>query len=589
MASGSTIGGIIGGWLAGPAGAAVGSIGGTVAKSLLPAIIGDILADLTSSAIQSGAGRLAHLVGDTDRQQINHDLQTAFRDALLEALYDVGGHHCFPSQSRATAEPEVAFFSRPQSNWLWRKQDPRAEQVCETLHELVRGLRAGSLLPLQPRSNAEAVYTYLTVDLPVSRALRDPFMAEVVAPWLFPQIKRDIPDFYAYLDSTLLDRTLSHLGELLKQRTSAWRAFERVTNRALQAEIEKRGLEHQTILTRLAEIQDTLTHAQEGDTRLAGKVFTDVAELMKQEQTREAVVMFRTDFEAACRQIDLVRHYKHLHDLLHTLQFHCYNPILQDAARFPDDETATRSLLDYEMTMEQIIFDLQDAVDRSSFPGAETGWIQDLIRAREALKQAIFELDSRQLQRALWLLNRILSVQPSQINTRLNAGARALRLSALAKALECVAQDVAHLEPDLEKAGSFNAGVNALIRVDENLAAHVEEHDRWQAVDLELRRIEANMGQDLAELELSWPELVVMVELLCQDRRDNWALSLVKDSEVLDEAITAGNSARARSFFWRFRRQAGLRFFRVDTELKALCEELRLVGEPLSLVLRMVA
>ena len=589
MASGSAIAGIIGGLLAGPAGAAIGSIGGAVAKSLLPSVVSDILADLAGSAIQAGAGRLAHMVGDAERQQINHDLQTAFRDALLEALYDLGGQYCFPNLSRAATEPEAAFFSRPQGHMLWKNQDPRAEQVCETLHELVQGVQAGNLVPLQPRNNTEAVYTYLTVDPPVSRDLRDPFMAEVVGPWLSPQITRDIPDFLAYLDSTLLDRTLAHLRELLKQRTGAWRAFERLTNRTLEAEIRKRGLEHEAILARLDEIQDTLTQAQEGDTREAGQGVIDLAKRMKQERTREAVVMFHTDFEAACHQIDLVRHYKHLHDLLHTLQFHCYNPILQEAARFPDDETATRSLLDYEITMEQIIFDLQDAVDRSSFPETETGWIQDLIRAREALKQATSELDSRQLRRALWLLNRILSVQPSQINTRLNAGARALPLSTLAQALESLARDLARRESDREKAHSFDAGVNALMRVDENLVAHVEEHDRWQAVDLELRRIEANMGQDLAELELSWPDLAVMVEPLCQDRRDNWALSLTRDSEVLDKAITTGNNARARDLFWRFRRQAGLRFFRVDAELKALCEELRLVGEPLALVLRMVA
>jgi hypothetical protein len=569
-------------------GAAAGSIGATVARSLLPDIVGEILSDLAGAAIQTGAGRLVHLADDADRRRINHDLQTAFRDALLEALHDLGGQYCFPRKSRLTAEAGVAFFSRPQGNWLWRNKDPRARQVCETLRHLTREVQGGGLIPPEPRSKAEAVYTYLLVDPPVSRDLRDPFMAEVVVPWIVSPVEEDIPEFFEYMDGTLLDRTLLHLGELLKQRTSAWRAFERIMLQALQAETEKRGAEHQVILARLDKIQGSLAQAQDGDSSSAGQGLIALAELMNKRKVREAVVTFRTDFEATCQQIDLLRHFKHLHDQLHTLQFRCYNPILQEADRFPEDETATQNLLDYEMTMEQIIFDLQEAVSRSSFPETETGWIQVLIKASEALKQALSELDSRQLQRALWLLNRILSVQPSQINTRLNAGARALRLSTLVEALECVAQNLAALELDLEKVSQFNAGVRALIRVDENLASHVKEHDRWQAVDLELRRIEANIGQDLVELEVSWPDLTVMVEPLYRDRRDHWAVSLSRESEALDEAITAGNSRRAMDSFWRFRRQAGLRFYRVDADLKVLCEELRLVGEPLSLVMRMV-
>jgi hypothetical protein len=44
-----------------------------------------------------------------------------------------------------------------------------------------------------------------------------------------------------------------------------------------------------------------------------------------------------------------------------------------------------------------------------------------------------------------------------------------------------------------------------------------------------------------------------------------------------------------RHFFRRFRRQAGERFYRVDIELKRMTDDLRKVGEPLAVVLRLLA
>jgi hypothetical protein len=47
--------------------------------------------------------------------------------------------------------------------------------------------------------------------------------------------------------------------------------------------------------------------------------------LMQAPHVRAAVFTFRTDFQAACEQIDVLSNYKDLHDLLHTLQFQCFN------------------------------------------------------------------------------------------------------------------------------------------------------------------------------------------------------------------------------------------------------------------------
>jgi len=313
-----------------------------------------------------------------------------------------------------------------------------------------------------------------------------------------------------------------------------------------------------------------------------------LSELMQTPEVRAAVVAFRTDFEAAREQIDVLGDYKHLHDLLHTMQFHCYRPIVQEARRFPDDDMAVDNLMDYELTFQGIVNDLQDAVRRASLASLETSWVQDLDRAQEELHDALEDLDAGQLKRVIWRMNRVLAIQPSHINTRLNVTARALRLPALVEALTHVRDNLARFDLDPEKVGQFEAGVEALARLDERLTALVDDHDSWQVVDLELRRIEAAMGQDMMELEMSWPALKAMIEPLYTGSAEEWAESLKTGAEALGSAIEEDNPARTRRYFWRFRRQADDRFYRVNVDLKTLCGDLRKVGEPLTSVMSMI-
>jgi hypothetical protein len=322
--------------------------------------------------------------------------------------------------------------------------------------------------------------------------------------------------------------------------------------------------------------------------RSLGQGLNALAELMQKPRVRNAVLAFRIDFEAAREQVAVIGNYKHLHDLLHTLQFHCYNPIVQEATRFPDDDMAVDNLWDYQLTLQRIVSDLRDAAERASLPATETSWIQNLVRAQEALSGAIEDLNMKLLKRAIWLLNRVLAVQPSRVNTRLNTAARTLRLPALVDAMACVSDNLASLDLDPEKVGHFEAGVDALVSLSHGLATLVDEHDRWQAIDLELRRVEANMGQDITELAISWPDLKAMTEPLCSGSADEWITSFRKDSDNLDRAIAYQNPTRIKRCFRRYRRQAGLRFHRVDVALKSLCDDLRKVGEPLASVMRLI-
>jgi hypothetical protein len=308
---------------------------------------------------------------------------------------------------------------------------------------------------------------------------------------------------------------------------------------------------------------------------------------MQEPAVRDAVVTFRVHFERACDQIDVVASLKDLHDLLHSLQLNCYDGIVQEAKKFPDDEQAQAILHEHEVTLQDKLDDLRKIVARPGVAPAEVAWIeQDLEPARRELHAALAALDTRKLKQARWMLNRVLAIEPSKINTRLNQAARALSLPDLIAAMADIRDQLRSLNLDAEKVGQFEVGVETLGRLDGTLTALVEDHDRWQAAELELRLIESNLEQSLEALEYSWPQIQEKVHPLTVGSDEPWAVTFREEGKKLGSALEAQDAVKIRLRFRGYRRQAGIRFHNVDVMLKKQCDELRKAGGPLAEVLR---
>jgi hypothetical protein len=397
---------------------------------------------------------------------------------------------------------------------------------------------------------------------------------------------RDSPTFRPMLSHFALNPSLEDMIDVLVERSQRQDLLPELLAGIEQANPRQYDKHRAQIMSEGVPL-DQVPRAGQQPSRRVGQGLMALAELMRTPEVRTAVVAFRTDFQAAQKQVDLLSNYKYLHDLLHHLQFHCYNPIVQEARRFPDDDVAVDSLMDHELTLQRVIGDLQDVASRAALPEGETLWIGDLVRAQESLAAAIDELDAKLLKRAIWHLNRVLTTQPSLINTRLNAAARALRLPELVEEMSRLSDSLVQLDTEPARVRQFQAGVTALADLDDSLASIVDDHDCWQVVDIELRQIESGMGQESEAVEMSWPYLKVKAEPLYRDREESWAVSLKQVSDHLDGALEVQHPVRIRRFFRLFRRQAGERFYRVDLALKELCEDLQRVGEPLALVMRM--
>jgi hypothetical protein len=319
----------------------------------------------------------------------------------------------------------------------------------------------------------------------------------------------------------------------------------------------------------------------------AARGLETLEQLMKNVEVREAVGDFESDFEAAALQIETLAFFKDMHDLLHTLQFQCYRGITLEAKRFPDDMTSREILADHEITFDGLMRQLEEVTTRGDAQEAELAWVQDLRDAHTEFQNALQQCAAKPLTRAVWLMERVLAVQPSHINTRLNAAARGLRLTALVEALTLLRDRFAGGGLDPAKIQTFSDSISSMIALQQNLTALVVEHDRWQALDLDLRRIQQNLKSDVMELELSWDRVEIMITPLC-GADEPWAAGLRATRELVAKSIAAQDPAAERQAFQRLYTQAADRFYRVDTTLKRVCESLRTIAEPLTTLLAMM-
>ncbi len=324
----------------------------------------------------------------------------------------------------------------------------------------------------------------------------------------------------------------------------------------------------------------------QNNTMLAGKSFTMLVRFMRKPEVRAAVIAFLTDFQAGSTQIDLMNDYKRVHDLFQELE-NRYFLIYNDQKRLPDDDIAWDSIGMNEPELRGKIDDLLDTAKRATFSATdEARWTQQLEKVKTDMRQAVEEFDLDRLQDSTRLLYRILNRQPSRINAQLVATASALRLDALEKAMITICDNLGGDEFDLEMVHQIREGVVALAGLDERLSGLVREHNAWQELDDELRRVEGGLDQGIEELQDSWEDLEPLTRKLYGSSTEEWAVSLQKMASSLEQALDEGAIANVRRLFRRLRSQVGRRFRRVDFELLTLCQNLQKVGESLDILLR---
>jgi hypothetical protein len=324
--------------------------------------------------------------------------------------------------------------------------------------------------------------------------------------------------------------------------------------------------------------------------RSAVRALTALADFIQSSPDISTVVIeFRTEFRSTHEQVELLTHYKDLHDQLHDLQFKCYNGIMDDARDFPADERAVDRMNNYVQDFKDIVKAMNKVATDPCMPVQEMEWIQDLNQMCTVCSRALESLDESPWKSILWNMNRILMNQPARINSLLNHTAQTLRLPELLKALAGVSSTIKELDLDSEKVAVFQSGLTALADLNKLLGLLVEDHHRWQMLEVEIRQAGNSIGNDLANFEISWVYVKSKADPLYMMLMEDWAMDLRKDSALVDEILKSNNSAKLNSKFRSYQRGISRHFYQVDKDLKSLCGELSKIGMPLTVILEMIS
>ncbi|RMG95804.1 MAG: hypothetical protein D6706_11345 [Chloroflexi bacterium] len=320
---------------------------------------------------------------------------------------------------------------------------------------------------------------------------------------------------------------------------------------------------------------------------IAGKSFTALIRLMREPTVNSAVATFRADFETTSRQISLMNEYKLLHDFFQKLET-IYLMLTNEANRLATDESAWDSIELHEAELQSQINDIIRETRQMSLEKSENQWVSQLEKVRDTIHQAVNNLEYDGLKQGLFQLTRILNRQPTRINAQLVAIARVLKLATLEKAIHTICESLTSAGIELKLVAQIEEGMGALSGLESRLNSLVHEHDRWQSIDDELRRVEGVLGESVDDLRFAWEDIYPMTLALC-NKQEEWASQIKESCDGLSDALNKTDEKGpvvVRRYFRQYRTRVNHRFRRVDTELLALCLNLQKVGESLDLLLR---
>ena len=269
------------------------------------------------------------------------------------------------------------------------------------------------------------------------------------------------------------------------------------------------------------------------------------------------------------------------------MQYQCYDRLVREASRFPDDDLVRDNLAGYEATLRKICLAVRRVFSPPRFAQAETAELQiELETAWGELQSALETWERGPLEQATYGLFGVLNFYPAKINSQLTEAAHALRLQGLLNAMQTICARLN--SPASAQVRQFQAGTLELVNLENLLQAYLSEHDKWQRVDGLLRQVRDTAPDFPAQMRQVWPRLKTTSEAISKTLPESMAEELNAALAKLGQQLSVDDLPRLRDSFLRYRRWTGWRFFEVDKELKNLCESLRLIGQPLAAILQLL-
>lgn len=315
-------------------------------------------------------------------------------------------------------------------------------------------------------------------------------------------------------------------------------------------------------------------------------------EVMNSPAVLRNAAAFKAVFRLSQRQIEILGYFKALHDLLHTFQISCYDRLWSLIRKFnynPEDPSLWDSDFDYDGSIVDTFVNLDAVTKQQRQIGREAvPWVATLDGNLRTLSVAVEKKCVAEINSAIRPIERVMSLQPILLNDRLVQAASQLPLQDLADALSNICDALEGEQQSPAKLRQFREGAEALRALEESLTHLIDKHGAWQELDREIRDIEKSVFQDIGRVSEYWPSIMAMTMPLCAEAGDLLTDRLVKTISRLDEAVEIGTPRDIQQHFLNYRNAANKCFYKVDADLKGLCEKLQSVGAPLATVWEML-
>ena len=294
---------------------------------------------------------------------------------------------------------------------------------------------------------------------------------------------------------------------------------------------------------------------------------------------------FRFALRTARTQIDLVSHYKGLHDRFQQLES-SFNVIVRARRRFASDsdiwDELERPMADVQAYIEEILAQMAVPCITASMVG---GRLQ-FTHAQTELAQSLDGRAIPQLERAVTRINSALKRETSRVNTCLVTSAGVLQLDDITQTLVTIRERLASGLPDTAALRGLTQLIAELAELDHDLRLGIDEHNQWQAIDDALRMMADTLLGAPAEIQGVWSDLCLLADPLIGASSERWAITLTSLSAAVSAAFIRDDLADVRRQFVSYQSRASKRFYAVDEALLQVCQRLQETGTRLDLILR---
>jgi hypothetical protein len=330
-----------------------------------------------------------------------------------------------------------------------------------------------------------------------------------------------------------------------------------------------------------------------GTGHFAKQAINSLPALMRKQEVRKAVQKYGSIFEKSSRQISILYAYKKVHDLLHEMEFGCYNSMVQDARRFPHQQSARDNMRSYLVRLGDHLSNADHIVNDDIEGDKRVLTVRDqLKKAYQALQRADRGRDIKHCKSAIELLGLLISWAQSSFNADLNRVARELDIDNLVAAMQSVHKVILRAKLSRASVDKFGLGVGDLAALARDLHMRTMEHDQWQQMDNVLRVMDRKSSNLLSKMEIHWPIIVSEIEAVCSlapaaakrgetVTASSWSALIKQETRSLKKALTSRDLRKARLHFGSLHQHAAERFDSVDKKLLWLCEKITKMKNPL--------